>query len=113
MDWQSLASNLIIPGVLSLLSILAARYLVPYLKKLEKQADTGLKKELASLAVSFVEQKNETLKKLGTGADSGGRKKEEALDKFSSLLSKNKISMSRHEMGDMIEAVLGEVKLKK
>ncbi len=119
MDWnefiQTALVNYALPLVGLAISILLARYLIPWLKKLERSADTELKKMLAGLAVSYVEQINDGLKKkegLEGVAMSSETKKDRSITKYAALLANNKVKMSLDDMGDMIESVLGSAKKK-
>jgi hypothetical protein len=115
MDWNELIQTVLakyaLPIAALVISTLIARYLIPWLKKKEKEADTGLKKMLIGMAISTVEQKNEQLKKTGKTVMTGETKKKDAITEASKLLGDSKLKMSTEAIENMIEAVLGEPKV--
>lgn len=115
MDWNELIQTVLVkyavPIAALVISALVARYLIPWLKKKEKEADTGLKKILIGLAVATVEQKNEQLKNTGKKGLSGAKKKEDTVTKAAKMLGDSGLKMSTEDLEDMIEAVLGEPKI--
>jgi len=116
MDWneiiQTALTNYVIPIVFLIISTLAARYLIPWLKKKEAEADTVLKKTAIGMAISAVEQQNEAWKKQDSEVQNGVQKKESAITKASKVLGNYGVKMSPEDIGDMIESVLGESKTK-
>lgn len=115
MDWNELIQTALakyaVPIAGLVISALVARYLIPWLKKKEKEADTGLKKTLIGLAVATVEQKNAALKKANETVMTGVKKKEDTVSKAAKMLGDNGLKMSTEDLEDMIEAVLGEPKI--
>jgi len=118
MDWNQIAqtalTQYVVPIALLLISALVARYLIPWLKKKEMEADTSLKKVAIGLAISAVEQQNDKWKKQGDkySVQTGAEKKDEAVTKAAKTLGNYNLKMSPDEIGDMIESVLGEAKIK-
>jgi phosphate/sulfate permease len=111
---QTVLMKYIIPIVGLIISALVARYLIPWLKKKEKEADTDLKKKLLQMAAAIVEQKNSVLEKAGHAKHdmmSGTTKKENALAEAAKLLGDHKLKMTPEAMENMLEAVLGEPKI--
>lgn len=115
MDWNEIIQIALVkyavPIVGLIISALVARYLIPWLKNKEREADTDLKKKLFQMATAVVEQKNAQLEKAGQTVMSGETKKKDALTEAARLLGNNKLKMSVEDMENMIEAVLGEPKI--
>jgi len=116
MDWNQIAqtalTQYVVPIAALLISALVARYLIPWLRKKEMEADTSLKKIAIGLAISAVEQQNDKWKKQGSGVQTGAEKRDDAITMAAKTLGNYNLKMSPDEIGDMIESVLGETKIK-